>query len=865
MKNLIIMVAAGLALVGCDPECSRMKTPRVEALDAKAWETSEWISVKAAKVAGEAEKKHQRAADGTSCFWRRVVNAKAVVSAKWMTAGLGVYELYLNGRPVGRDFLKPGFTHVKKTRRSFTYDVTALLKTGAGEANDFGVEASAGWWRDKIVNYTGLKSAFRGVIEFTYADGTTELVGTKASEWFGEVGGPVTHAGIFDGEEFDARKTDCARAPAAEFAPGGCEVNGEFKGEVLPTCGAEICLRCDKALRPVEAYNWKGETGSVGVAEARKTKKGWDKVVFGTVVKTTTFDPKGELKVVPGETLVVDFGQNCAGVPAFEFVAKPGVTLTCLPGEMLNDANGERSRGNDNPSGSLYRENLRIPEDGMRLVYTFATDKVETYMPRYTFFGYRYLSITATDEVKIKGLASIPVTSITKEMERGRIETGVADVNRLIANVYWGQLSNYLSVPTDCPQRNERLGWTADTQVFAEAGTFNADTSRFFHKWTRDLRDSQGPEGGYPGVAPFAQYGNETMRLGWADVGVIVPFQVWKQFGDAAIIDENWTAMEKYMGRLAATKADHAANVQFNGNYQWADWLSFEGLESCSGRSHENRDGKWVPRADAVVYWNYLAACYWMWDAQMMADMAAATGRDTAKWTKMTADAKAHLVANFVDKADGMLIKLFRPLQTPAVFALKLGLLDAAASQKTLAALRENVKAHDGCLTTGFLGTSIIMDTLTAYGANDLAYSLLLNHRHPSWLYSVDQGATTIWERWNSYTKEKGFGPVGMNSFNHYAYGAVLAWIYKTVAGIAADPQAPGFKNIVMAPKPDKRLGFVKAEYETPCGLVKSAWKYEGDKWVWDFTVPAGATASVTLPGETAAKPYAAGTYHIER
>ena len=865
MKNLIIMMAAGLALVGCDPECSRMKTPRVDALDAKAWETSEWISVKAAKVAGEAEKKHQRAADGTSCFWRRVVNAKAVKSAKWMTSGLGTYELYLNGKGVGRDFLKPGFTHVKKTRRSFTYDVTALLKTGAGEANDFGVEVSAGWWRDKIVNYTGLKSAFRGVIEFTYADGTTELVGTKASAWFGEVGGPVTHAGIFDGEEFDARKTDCARAPAAEFAPGGCEVNGEFKGEVLPTCGAEICLRCDKALRPVEAYNWKGETGSIGVAEARKTKKGWDKVVFGTVVKTTTFDPKGELKVVPGETLVVDFGQNCAGVPAFEFVAKPGVTLTCLPGEMLNDANGERSRGNDNPSGSLYRENLRIPEDGMRLVYTFATDRVETYMPRYTFFGYRYLSITATDEVKIKGLASIPVTSITKEMERGRIETGVADVNRLIANVYWGQLSNYLSVPTDCPQRNERLGWTADTQVFAEAGTFNADTSRFFHKWTRDLRDSQGPEGGYPGVAPFAQYGNETMRLGWADVGVIVPFQVWKQFGDAAIIDENWTAMEKYMGRLAATKADHAANVQFNGNYQWADWLSFEGLESCSGRSHENRDGKWGPRPDAVVYWNYLAACYWMWDAQMMADMAAATGRDTAKWTKMAADAKAYLVANFVDKADGMLIKLFRPLQTPAVFALKLGLLDAAASQKTLAALRENVKAYDGCLTTGFLGTSIIMDTLTAYGANDLAYSLLLNHRHPSWLYSVDQGATTIWERWNSYTKEKGFGPVGMNSFNHYAYGAVLAWIYKTVAGIAADPKAPGFKNIVMAPKPDKRLGFVKAEYETPRGLVKSAWRYEGDKWIWDFTVPAGATASVTLPGETAAKPYAAGTYHIER
>ena len=856
MKNLIVTMAASLMLVGCEP----WKTPRVEALDAKAWASSEWISVKAAKVAGEAEKNHQRAADGTSCFWRRVVNAKAVKNAKWMTSGLGTYELYLNGKGVGRDFLKPGFTHVKKTRRSFTYDVTALLKTGAGEVNDFGVEVSAGWWRDKIVNYTGLKSAFRGVIELTYEDGSTELVGTKASEWFGEVGGPVTHAGIFDGEEFDARKTDCARAPAAEFAPGGCEVNGEFKGEVLPTCGAEICLRCDKALRPVEAYNWKGETGSVGVAEARKTKKGWDKVVFGTVVKTTTFDPKGELKVLPGETLIVDFGQNCAGVPAFEFVAKPGVTLTCLPGEMLNDANGERSRGNDNPSGSLYRENLRIPEDGMRLVYTFATDKVETYMPRYTFFGYRYLSITATDEVKIKCIASVPVTSITKEMETGRLETGVADVNKFISNVYWGQLSNYLSVPTDCPQRNERLGWCADTQVFCEAGAYNADTSAFFHKWTRDLRDSRCAEGGYPSVAPFAQYGNETFSLGWADVGVIVPWTVWKMFGDTAILEENFDAMAKFVRKLDETKYDFEGK---NG-YIYADWLSYETFETC-GNSFGSW-GKWKDNPDAMNYRRYLAACYWLYDARLMVQMAEALGKaDEAAWFKGSADrALAYIRGKFIEP-DGLLLKPMRNLQTACVFALHFGIVEGKAAVATLELLKKNIREHGDCLQTGFLGTSFLMDALSECGETELCYTLLLQHKNPSWLYSVDQGATTVWERWNSYTKDKGFGPVGMNSFNHYAYGQVLGWMYRNIAGIAADPANPGFKNIIMKPLPDKRLGFAKAEYRSRAGLITSAWRYEGDKWIWDFTVPEGATASVTLPGESAAKQYPAGTYRIER
>ena len=818
MKKLLMSLAAGLALVGCE-ECKR-----VEALDAKAWEASEWISVAGAPVAGEAERKHQRAADGTSVFRYRHVNAKDVKSAKWMTAGLGVYQLYLNGGlPLGKDFLKPGHTHPWKTKRSFTYDITPRLRKGKGEANDFGVEVSAGWWRDQIVGFAREKSGFRGVIEFTYEDGTTELVGSKASEWYGCIAGPVKHAGIFDGEEYDAREAaNCARRPQGEFAPGGCARNDEFQGEILPSEGAEVCLRFDLA-------------------------KDRDMVRRDLVVK-------------PGEPLVLDFGQNCAAVPFFSFRAKRGTVLTALPGEMLNDAD-KGQRGCDGPKGSVYRENLRMPDDGMRVVYTFAGGQDwEVYCPAFTFFGYRYLSITATDEVEIRAVASVPVTSITKEMETGRLETGVADVNRFISNVYWGQLSNYLSVPTDCPQRNERLGWAADTQVFCEAGAFNADTSRFFRKWTRDLRDGCCAEGGYPSVAPLAQYGGETFNLGWADVGVIVPWTVWKMFGDRTILEENFEAMSRFVRKLDETKYDFEGKL----GYIYADWLSYETFETC-GNSFGDW-GKWKDDPDAKNYRRYLAACYWLYDARLMVQMANALGKsEDAAWFQGSADrALAYIREKFVEP-DGLLLKPMRNLQTACVFALHFGVVEGEAKAATLELLKTNIREHGDCLQTGFLGTSFLMDALSECGETELCYTLLLQHKNPSWFYSVDQGATTVWERWNSYTKEGGFGPVGMNSFNHYAYGQVLGWMYRNIAGIAADPAAPGFRNIIMRPLPDRRLGSAKAEYRSRAGLITSAWRYEGEKWIWDFTVPEGATASVTLPGETAAKPYAAGTYHIER
>ncbi|MDE6645078.1 MAG: glycoside hydrolase family 78 protein [Muribaculaceae bacterium] len=844
----------------CPAQSTNPTGTRTSALDNSAWSHSEWISgADAPVVTGKITGNNERAADGASWFVSTLTNKGEVKSAKWMTTGLGVYELYVNGKPVGEEFLKPGFTHYDKTKRSFTYDITDAFAQNKGAENVLSVQVTPGWWADKIITpggndgMIGKKVAFRGVLELTFADGSKEYLGTNCDDWKAGIAGPVTHAAIFDGEEYDARIKPGYATPEKLSKP---EVNKEFNGEILPSNGAEIYLREDLALQPTEAYVWKGVTGA-------------NEDNFGKVIVTKTFKPGEEMTIAPGETLVLDFGQNCAAVPAFEFKANEGTTLTCLPAELLNDGNGAKSRGMDGPEGSCHRLNLRIPETGMIMKYTFGEgDDFVEYQPSCTFYGYRYASVTADGDVTIKSVESIPVSSITDELEIGTITTGNDLVNKLISNTLWGQRSNYLSVTTDCPQRNERLGWTADTQVFTETGTFFANTDNFFHKWMRDMRDTQSALGGFPGVAPIAQYGasdNDMMRLGWADAGVIVPWVVWKQFGDTAIINENWKAMEKFVGHIADTKYDHKTLSKENGNYQWADWLSYEPLESCGGGIYtQDENGKTIIRPEAYEYWNYLSANYWLIDAEMMRDMAEATGRDAAKYAHMAEEARKYIQDNFMNADGTFKTEILNTMQTPALFALKNKLVDGDAKADMIARLRQNFADHDNCLQTGFLGTSILMPTLTENGMGDIAYELLLQRKNPSWLYSVDNGATTIWERWNSYMLDKGMGPRGMNSFNHYAYGCVCEWIWETVAGISSDPSKPGFKHIIMKPMPDRRLGFVNAEYNSAAGKIKSDWKYEGNKWIWNFTIPEGATASVTLPGETTATEYTAGSYKVE-
>lgn len=843
-RIILFTFCIGFILISCGK--SSKEVFRIDSLNDSCWQSSLWISVANAPVVKE------KVYDGTSWFMSTVKNDKKVSRALWMTTGLGVYEIYVNGKLVGDEILKPGFTHYEKTKLSFTYDVTGCFKTASGDENVLSAQVTPGWWADKIITpgghdgMIGKKCAFRGVLELTYTDGSKELYGTNIEDWKAGIAGPVTHAAIFDGEEYDARIPLGYETPEKLSTP---EVNNEFKGEIFPSDGAEVYFRQDLSLAPVNAYIWESVEGK-------------NENDFGKIVIKRKYNAGEPMEINPGENLVIDFGQNTAAVPSFIFSAAEGTVLNCVTSELLNDGNGAKDRGMDGPEGSVHRLNLRIPDTGMKLKYIFADSEGDVnYTPRCTFFGYRFISINVSDKVVIKDIKSLPVTSISKEMEIGCIKTGNELVNKLISNTLWGQRSNYLSIPTDCPQRNERLGWTADTQVFAETGSFFANTSSFFHKWMRDLIDSQGETGGFPGVAPLSQYGNDMTRLGWSDAGVIVPWTIWKQFGDKEIVELSWDAMEKYMSHINETRYDHNTLIGENGNYQWADWLSYEPLESCGGSAFDLNG----PLPEAIEYWNYLSASYWLLDASMMRDMAIGTGRDASIYESMILNAKNYIRDKFFTLGGKFKTDILNTMQTPALFALKNGIFEGKIKDDIIFRLRENFEKHGNCLQTGFLGTSILMPTLTENGMSDIAWNLLFQRKNPSWLYSIDNGATTIWERWNSYMLDQGMGPRGMNSFNHYAYGVVCEWIWETAAGISSDPVNPGFKHIIMKPIPDKRLGSIEAVYNSVSGTIKSSWRYEGDKWIWEFSIPDGCTASVTIPGESESREYISGDYKIVR
>ena len=802
-----------------------------------------WISASDAPVRDEAEdlwKGKAEAEDGTAWFEKTFRNAGEVAEARWRVTGLGVFRVFVGGVEVGAgDLLKPGFTHFAKTRHSYEYDVTALLKTGAGEENRLGAYVSSGWWRDKTVRFHGRRSAFRAVLWLRYADGGEARIATDEGWLAAGVAGPVLRAGIYDGEDYDARIAAPWEAGCGGLAPA--IANAEFSGEVFPMEGPPVCLRRDLAMAPVEAYAWKGVAGADGDH-------------FGRVVKTRVFDcgDGGPMALQPGETLVLDFGQNCAAVPAFEFRAARGVTLTARPAEMLNDGDGAKARHCDGPGGSAYVAEYRSARTRARYTFAGSPDGAwERYRPTFTYYGGRYLSLTVEGgPVEIRSARWVPVSSIAAEAETATFECGDAALNRFVGNVLWGQRSNYLSVPTDCPQRAERLGWTADTQVFAKAACYNADVCGFLRKWLHDLRDSRYPDGGYPGVAPPGLIGELNHQFGWGDAGVIVPFVLWRHYGDAGAVRENWEAMARYL----ALVEEHKFASPDARNHQWADWLSLEKLETASGRAYVGGVKNVPPvKDDALALWQYLGCCHWLWDARMMAEMAAGALGDAAagaKYRAMADRAHAFIRGRYVSQEDGMLIPLFRDMQTPALFALKLSLLDPAPARATRDALLANIREHGNCLQTGFLGTAMILDVLTENcDAPQEAYSLLLQHGYPSWLYSVDQGATTVWESWDAYTVSHGFS-AGMRSFNHYAYGAIFAWLMGTAAGIREDPAEPGWRRFVLAPVPDPRLGRLDATYRSPRGLIASRWRYDGDAWTWDFSIPGGTVATVIAPGE---------------
>lgn len=764
----------------------------------KPFDGARWISCN--------EKMPDSMPDHLPVFRKTLKVEKDLIKARLYTSGLGVYENYINGVRVGRiipdgsivyDELKPGFTQSEKRKFYNTYDVTALLSKGC---NTISAVVSHGWWSDGVNARYGKEDAYLAKLILTYADGTYEMIDTDTS-WKSARASAILDADIFSGESYDARTDESFKEPDFDDTEWeAAKINEEFNGQIVPWQGSPIVMRTDLERTTQSVTIYKGAAGA-------------DETQYGKINILRVYGNEAFV-LYPEETALIDFGQNFAGREAIDVEGECGTTLTIIHGEILNDKNGLISRGNDGPEGSIYNANYRGAAATTR--YILNGRGVEHYHPIFTFYGFRYIEITTDKPVTIHMTKGQVITSVEKET--GWLETSDENVNQLISNIRWGQYSNYLSIPTDCPQRDERQGWTADTQVFTKAGCYLAFSKSFLAKFTQDMRDSQREDGAIPGTAPTGCYnGCGWGGTGWADAGVIIPYQLYKFYGDASIIYENWDAMQLYVdGYLAASNKYGPCKI-------WGDWLAYESND------------------DEIQ--EILGVAFYAWDALMMEEMANIIGlpKEAAKYHALYEEEKAFFQSLYV-KEDGT---MKRGEQSICAYALYLDLLPKEAIETVKKQLVSNIVRNGNRLQTGFLGTAILLPTLTKTGHDDLAYSLLLQHDNPSWLYSVDQGATTVWERWNSYTIQDGFNDVGMNSFNHYAYGSVAAWMFEVMAGINAS--LPGFKRIVLAPKPDEKLA-VKASYDSAYGIITAESTFTNNIWNYTCSIPANTTAQIRIP-----------------
>lgn len=743
---------------------------------------------------------------------------KTVASARLYATALGVYDVYINNSRVGLtengekvyDELKPGWTDYQDRVMYYTYDVTDMISSGK---NAIAGVVGSGWWTGRISFGTyGYKDiAFLAKLVINYSDGTSETIGTDTS-WKSSDNGPLRYADIWNGETYNANlEADFSSADYDDSGWGECAVSNDFTGEVSAQSGSNVRIRegLTRTAEKISIYSGTKDNGTD----------------FGEVDEIHSADGMdGELTLNAGETLVVDLGQNMVGWPEFTVSGKKNTMIVVRFGEMLNDS-GSLSRGNDGPKGSIYTANYRSARSTLSYILA-GRDGGETYRPTASFYGFRYMEITATDTLTINALKAQVVGSDIDET--GSIETSDQSVNQLFSNIIWGQRGNYLSVPTDCPQRDERLGWTGDTQIFIGAAAYNSDVASFFKKWAQDIIDSQTAAGAYPDVVP-ASNAVGSGNGAWGDAGIVVPYTLYQMYGATGIIESNYDSMVKYMNWLDNGTYDGPGTA-------YGDWLSYEHTDS-----------------------RLISVAYYAHDAKLMSVMADAIGKtaDAEKYATLFENIKASFQQRYV-RADGT---MSAASQTAYLLALKFDLLPSEESrEKVTAALAEKIKNNGNKLSTGFVGTGIISQTLSEVGLDDLAYNLLLQRDNPSWLYSVDQGATTIWERWNSYTLESGFGDVGMNSFNHYSYGAVAQWMYEYMAGIKSDSDAPGFKHFNLAPSIDTRSGAdlpsgqnnitsVRGTYDSAYGIIVSEWSTERDGYLdYSSVVPANSSATLQLP-----------------
>ena len=710
---------------------------------------------------------------------------KPIKSARLYATAMGAYEMWINGKRVSDDVLSPGWTDYREHVVYQTYNVTNLLASGQ---NAIGALLAPGWyetpleWFQQPNNYGDTPPALRAQLRIEYADGSVKWVHSD-STWKGSTSF-IRSAELYDGETQDGRAMDSTIA-----AFGNSETANNWPSvEQLHPNPTEILAQNFQPIRIDREM---------------------------PALKMT--EPK------PG-VYVFDFGQNLAGVERVRLSGPRGTDVRLRFAEILND------------DGTLYTANLRTAKATDH--FLLAGNGIETFTPQFTFHGFRYAEITGLKTPPTKDSITALVIHTNAPFD-AQLHTGSAMINKLWSNILWGQRSNFVGVPTDCPQRDERLGWMADAQVFWRTASYNMDLAAFSRKFARDMRGTQAGTPYYGIYAPgTAEEHSSGSGAGWSDAGVIIPWTSWLQTGDTSVIDENWDGMTKY---LAAIETANPSGLWRNeSGIPFGDWLAPEG------------------RTDQVL----IATAYWAYDVTLMREMAHATGRtaDEQKYTALFDKIRAAFQKQFV-QSDGFVAGVDhgpnlmgerthdaprgdQDTQTGYVLALHMNLLPdnlrAAAAQK----LVDKIAANHGLLATGFLGTPYLLEELTNTGHADVAFNLLLNTRYPSWGYLVEHGATTMWERWNGDQMKN---DPSMNSYNHYAYGAVADWMYRYMAGVDATPLDAGFHTIVLHPEFDARLSPVEFRYNSQYGTIRSSWSVQGNTATWHVTIPANTTGRLAL------------------
>ena len=718
-------------------------------------------------------------------------------------SALGIVDIYINGKRVGNDEMKPGWTEYHKRALYYNYDISEYVHEGE---NRILAVVSTGWYSGRIVgNYYG--SNMPAFIANIVHDGKSVLITDE--NWSATVGGSVRTADIWDGEYCDATQDSYVQMSTVGYDVKKWDkaaICDYFNGVLTPFIGPTVQVRDELSIKAkkMTVYDGIKYNGSN----------------YGEINICT--EPKEfPLTLKKGQTLIIDLEQEMVGWAKLTLKGERGTTVNVHYAEFLNDS-GEISRGNDGAKGSLYTINLRSAL--AKETYILSGSGEETYRPTFTFYGYRYVQISTDNDIEILDFISEVVGSVTKEI--GMLETSNELVNKLISNTLWGQRGNFLSIPTDCPQRDERFGWTGDAQAFSVTAAYNADVRDFFRKWMQDARDAQSDEGAYSEVIPRSGCCTAENEAGWTDVGIIVPYNMYMMYNDIELLKEHYSSMEKYIAQLIVKFGMAGANARFG------DWLAYDQCDKT-----------------------YVSSVYFVHDIDLMINMSSVLGKsDRVEYYKeLRKQAYAYFVENYMK--DG---KLIGQTQTDKILALAFDLVDADYAKVLADELVEQIKANGNRLSTGFLGTYTLCTTLSKYGKDKTAYTLLMQRSEPSWLYSIDQGATTIWERWNSYTKEKGFGDVGMNSFNHYAYGSVVEWMYRYMAGI--EPGTAGFETVILQPRIDtrtaeelpdgqQRMTHVKASYDSAAGLIASEWLNE-DGFTYKCTVPVTTELRLPIMGE---------------